>query len=70
MRKSIQYEIEVAGKSNRYTCVEESVLNYVINYPDTKVYIRTWYEDDSPPSDRIEITKLIRDAIVRGRGRG
>ena len=65
-----QYEIKVPGKSSLFTSVEESALKYLLNYPDTQLYIRTWYEGEAPPSDRIEITKLVREAIVLGRGRG
>lgn len=70
MNKSVQYEIKVPGKSSVFTNVEESALKYLLNYPDTQIYIRTWYEGEAPPSDRIEITKLVREAIVLGRGRG
>lgn len=70
MNRSIQYEIKIPGKSSLFTNVEESALKYLLNYPDTQLFIRTWYEQDAPPSDRIEITKLVRDAIVLGRGRG
>lgn len=70
MNKSVQYEIRIPGKSSLFTNVEESALKYLLNYPDTQLYIRTWYEGEAPPSDRIEITKLVREAIVLGRGRG
>lgn len=70
MNKSIQYEIKVPDKSSVFTNVEESALKYLLKYPDTKIYIRTWYEEPAPPSDRIEITELIRQAIVLGRERG
>ena len=70
MNKSVQYEIKVPGKSSVFTNVEESALKYLLNYPDTQIYIRTWYEGEAPPSDRIEITKLLREAIVLGKGRG
>lgn len=70
MNKSVQYEIKVPGKSSVFTNVEESALKYLLNYPDTQIYIRTWYEGEAPPSDRIEITKLVREAIVLGKGRG
>lgn len=70
MNRSIQYEIKEAGKPPLFTSVEESVLKHLVSYPDTRIYIRTWYGDNAPPSDQIEITELIRQAIVLGRERG
>ena len=68
---TIQYEIVVRGSSSVFTNVEESAIKRFLAFPDAKIYVRGWYEGDekSPPSDRLDISQVIRKAIAYGRGR-
>lgn len=65
-----QYEITIEGRSTTYTNSEESVILKLMAFPSARAFIRGWYSDDDPPSDRLEITDLVRRAIAYGRGRG
>ena len=65
-----QYEITLSGKSTTFTNSEESVILKLMGFPDARAFIRGWYSDEEPPSDRLEITNLVRRAIAFGRGRG
>lgn len=64
-----QYEIVVVGKSSLFTNTEESVIRRVISYPDARVFIRGWFSGEEPPTDRLEVTQLIRKAVAFGRER-
>lgn len=69
---TIQYEIVVRDSANVFTNVEESAIKRFLAHPDSKLYVRSWYEGDEkmPPSDRIDISEIVRKAIAYGRGRG
>jgi len=71
MTFSIQYEIVSPGKSKVFTNVEESALKRFLSESDARLFIRGWYEGDdkTPPTERLDITNIIRKAIAQGRGR-
>lgn len=70
MSNSIQYEVKRPGKSIIFTNVEESALKYMMAQPDTQLFVRAWFAEGEPPTERVEVTRLVRQAIVLGRGRG
>ena len=70
MSNSIQYEIKAPGKAVIYTNVEESALKHMMAQPDTQLFVRGWFAEGEPPTERVEVTNLVRQAIVLGRGRG
>ena len=67
---TIQYEIKAPGKAVIYTNVEESALKHMMAQPDTQLFVRGWFAEGEPPTERVEVTNLVRQAIVLGRGRG
>ena len=67
---AIQYEIKAPGKSTIFTNVEESALKHLMAQPDTQLFVRQWFEEGEPPTERVDVTRLVRQAIVLGRGRG
>lgn len=71
MNFSTQYEVVAPGKSKIFTNVEESAIKRFLAEPNSKLFIRGWYEEDdkAPPTERLDITEIIRKAIAYGRGR-
>jgi len=69
MSNLTQYEIRVPGKSTVYTNLEQTAIKYLTQYPQTQLFVRFWFEEDVPPTDRVEVTQLVRQAIARGRER-
>jgi hypothetical protein len=72
MTFSTQYEIVTPNKSKVFTNVEESAIKRFLAVPGSRLFIRGWYENDdkTPPTERLDITEIIRKAIAQGRGRG